>query len=305
MWIGVIPRFSQFLDNIALTDGQLADGNTSQRGITSCLNRAYWSSDSDENNRLLVGSWGKNTHVRPPRDIDILFALPAEVYHRFQQRSALNVQSQLLAEIRSSLQVSYPQTRMRSDGQVVSIPFNLFAIEVIPAFQLTSGQYWICDTNNGGRYKAVDPWAEFDLIDGRDRATNGNLRRLIRMAKVWQVECNVPLKSFVIELIAVEFLRIYTYATASLFWFDWIVRDFFVFLVTLANGMVRVPGTGEQIEIGDAWLTKAESARDRAKWACHYEQMDMVVEAGDEWQKIFGTYIPKHMGALWLNALMN
>ena len=41
---------------------------------------------SEAANSLLIGSWGKRTQVRPPRDVDILFLLPSDVYHRFQQR---------------------------------------------------------------------------------------------------------------------------------------------------------------------------------------------------------------------------
>lgn len=292
MWTGVTPRFTQFLDNIALTEDQVNDGITKYRGITSCLNRAYWDANSEDNHRLLVGSWGKFTWVRPPRDIDILFTLPAAVYYRFLQRTG-NIQSQLLQEVKWHLEATYAQTRMRGDGQVVVVPFNTYAVEVVPAFEMDNGQFLICDTNDGGRFKTIDPRAEIVAIQDQNYATNGNLRRLVRMAKVWQRECNVPLKSFQIELIAAEYMKTCRWAGNSLFWFDWIVRDFFAYVASKANGWVVVPGNWETVFLGDGWLSRAETAFGWAQWACHYEYLDMVAEAGDEWQKIFGTYVPK------------
>jgi hypothetical protein len=54
-----------------------------------------------------------------------------------------------------------------------------------------------------------------------------------------------------------------------------------------------MPVTGETIQLGDAWLSKAESAYARALKACDYERDDQDAAAGDEWQKIFGLMIPR------------
>ena len=69
-WIGVRPRFNQFLAKLALTQNQIDDALTKLRAITRCLNLAYWNSSSEINNAGLVGSWGKGTCIRPPTDTD-------------------------------------------------------------------------------------------------------------------------------------------------------------------------------------------------------------------------------------------
>jgi hypothetical protein len=74
-------------------------------------------------NRLLVGSWGKATRVRPPRDVDLLFTPPLDVFYQFDQRTG-NKQSQLLQDVAEALRESYPQTVIRGDGQVVVVGFN-------------------------------------------------------------------------------------------------------------------------------------------------------------------------------------
>lgn len=284
-------RFERFLTNLQLTTDQVDDGETKHRGVTACLNDAYWGVSDETSNRLLIGSWGKFTRVRPPRDVDVLFVLPSSVYWRFEQRTG-NKQSQLLQEVRGHLQSRYGQTTMRGDGQVVVVPFNSYQIEVAPAFVREGGGYLICDTNNGGTYKYVDPLAEMAELDRVDRAYAGNVRKLSRAFKQWQRHCNVPIKSFQLERLIAEALAASTYGARDEFWFDWLVRDVFAHMITRAHGWFDMPVTAERIYLGDAWLSRAQSAYDRALKACVYEDQSVDSLAGIEWQKIFGTMIP-------------
>lgn len=151
-WFYVRPRFNQLLANLTVTDAHRKDGEIKQAGIRDCLNRHFWGYALETANSMLIGSWGKDTRNRPPRDIDVLFLLPGEVYWRFNKRAG-NRQSQLLQEIRAVLAVTYPQTRMRGDGQVVVVPFHTIPVEICPGFRCTDGSIIICDTNNEGRYK--------------------------------------------------------------------------------------------------------------------------------------------------------
>ena len=290
-WYYVRPRFQTFLENLKITEDQAKDGKIKHQGIVSCLNRAYWDIRDDTVHRILIGSWGKLTSVRPPRDVDILFVLPVEVYWRFQQRTG-NRQSQLLQEVKSRLQMTYPQTDIRGDGQVVVVPFNTCKVEVAPAFPYEGGSYLVCDANNGGRYKQVHPEAEIAALHGADTALNGNVRKLTRILKQFQRHCNVPIKSFQIEALVMELLPRLSYGGHDEFWFDWLVRDALGHMISRANGWFAMPVTGEVIQLGDEWLSKALSARARALKACVYEDGNLAILAGDEWQKIFGTIIP-------------
>lgn len=296
-WPFVRRRFERFLGNLALTPEQIADGEIKLRGAIACLNRDYWDIANNTLHCVPSGSYGKDTRVRPPRDIDFLFQLPFEVYQRFQQRTG-NRQSQLLQEVKDVLVASNPATRIRGDGQVVVVPFNTCALEIAPAFAREGGGYIICDTNDGGRYKWVDPDAERAALDSCDRYYNGNVRKLTRLLKQWQRYCDVPIKSFHIEALVMETLPKYTYGGNDEYWFDWLVRDVFAHLIQRANGTFSMPVTGETIHLGDAWLSKAHSAYARALKACAYERDDIGspasdADAGEEWQKMFGTMIPR------------
>ncbi len=148
-------------------------------------------------------------------------------------------------------------------------------------------------TNDGGHYKSADYDAEIKAVKDSNDITKGNTRNLIRMMKCWQGHCGVPLKSFWIELIAIEFLAGWENRDKSSVYYDWMVRDFFKYLELKVYGSVFAPGTYEQMYLGDAWLTKAQTARQRAEKACILETDDPI-SAGEEWQKIFGADIPRY-----------
>lgn len=292
-WIAVQQRFEQFHRNLVLTPLQHADGHTKRYGVVSCLNRAYYGTNSGTDNSFFVGSWAKETAIRPPRDVDVYFLLPAEVYNRFQGYAWAR-QSALLQEVKNRLATTFHNTEMSADGQVVVVNFGSYSVEVVPAFSLTTqGRYLICNTNNGGTYKETVPWAEVNQLETVDSANARNLRPLIRMLKAWQAFCSVPIKSFCLELVASEFIAQSSWRLNSFFYFDWIMRDFFEYLYHRAQGMIYVPGTFEAVYLGDAWQSRAATAYHRAAKACDYESNNQVADAGDEWQKIFGIDISR------------
>ncbi len=291
-WFYVERRFNRLLENIKITPDQAQDGENKHKGVVASLNQVYWGNRHETANRILIGSWGKTTRVRPPRDVDILFILPVDLYWQLQKRLG-NRQSQLLQDMRNVLLKSNSATNIRGDGQVVVVPFNSYRIEVAPAFPCEGGGYLTCDTEDGGSYKHVDPFAEFAAFDAADRQCNGNVRKLTRILKQWQHYGDVSIKSFHLEAIVKEMLPLRTYGGSSEFWFDWLVRDALAHLISRVNGWFYMPVTGEQVFLGNAWLSKAQTAYQRALKACDYEGGNHEILAGNEWQKIFGTMIPQ------------
>jgi Second Messenger Oligonucleotide or Dinucleotide Synthetase domain len=291
-WIAVWPRFAQFHRNVLLTQQQRTDAFTKRGSVVSCLNRAYYDTSSPTDHSFLIGSWGKDTATRPPRDVDLYFLLPAAVYHRFQ-KYAWVAQSALLQEVKDHLATTFSDTSIRGDRQVVVVKFGTITVEVAPAFALDGGGYLICDTTNGGRYTKTNPWAEVAVLDVVDAETAGNLRPLIRMLKAWQANCAVDIKSFHLELLATQFLLQCDWRLKDWFYFDWITRDFFEFLARRPNWVITVPGTTKTIQLGDAWQSRAQTALGRARRACELERDNHVQAAGEEWQKIFGLDVPR------------
>lgn len=294
-WPFVVKRFTRFLDNIKLTEAQTTDGETKFKNIVSCLNAAYYGSNSGSDHAFYIGSWAKKTRVRPPRDIDLYFLLPAEVYQRFELYAAsVNKQSALLQEVKSKIAAVYTRTELKGDGPVVYAGFRTFDLEVVPAFALAEDHaYWVPSTKGGGMYLKTMPLYEVDAINAADNRNNNNVKPLVRMLKCWQAYCSVPLRSFHLELLSINFLDQWAHRDQSHFYYDWMIRDFFVWLVTKANTHVFAPGTYEALWLGDSWKSHAETAITRAEKAFDFERDSRESDAGDQWQKIFGTEIPK------------
>lgn len=283
-------RFDNFLSNISLTAANRQDAKIKYDGVAGKLHSYYYPTTTyNGSTKLLIGSYGKGTAVRPPRDVDVRFLMPAGEFKRYDNYIG-NGQSQLLQDIKRILQQRYPSTDISADGQVVVVPFtNGHTVELLPAWLASSGKYIIPDTHAGGSWKLADHTAELAYVADSDKRSLGKTRAVIKMMKTWQSACNVPIKSLVIELRAVNFLQTWQYYDKSSMYYDWMVRDYFGELLKHVNGTCPMPGIDEKIRYGDAWKSRAEAAHARAVKACEYEAADQAYSATEEWRKIFGS----------------
>lgn len=281
-------RFTKFLSNLALTSDQLTDAQTKYDGVARKLHSHFYTSTFTGSTRKVIGSYGKGTAVRPPRDVDILFLLPSSEYERYKKYTG-NAQSQLLQAVRAILLEKYSSTNIRGDGQVVVVPFsNGHSIEVLPGWTTTTKRFLVPNTHDGGSWQTVDHDAEIAQVESSNTRSKGNTRKLIKMLKAWQRVCNVPIGSLVLELRSVNFLKKWDNFDKDATYHDWMIRDFLAELIPYENGTCKMPGTEEKIDYGSEWLSKAESALSRAKKACQFEMDKKDRSATEEWQKIFG-----------------
>jgi hypothetical protein len=291
-WYYVTPRFTQFLANLTVSDKHREIGLKKFNNVVGCLNRHFYDNNSETLNGIVIGSWGKFTQIMPPRDVDALFLLPDHVYHRFQQRVG-NRQSQLLQEVKDALFETNSRTEMRADRHVIIVPFDAITVEVAVGFRCMDGSIIACDSKGNGQYVRSTALAEAAELDASDRAWNGNTRALIRMIKCWQDNSNVySLKSFMIERLAQDFLLRWQHHLNGPFYYDWMVRDFFAYLIGQANGYLVMPG-GDMVLLGSDWLSRAQTAYRNAVSACENEHANWQYLAGGDWQKIFGSKIPQ------------
>jgi hypothetical protein len=306
VWIHVIPHFSGFLQELFLTPDDHRDATgKADRVARSLFARYYPDQIFTSNCYKIVGSYGRETAGRPCTDVDMLFLLPITEWSRVNQRQG-NKQSQLLQEVKDTLLYTFPRTALRADGQVVMAPFDTYAVEIAPAFARTDGTFLTCDTNDGGSWRVSNPDAEYDHLHNADLATNWKATRLTLMAKAWARECNVELKSTSIEVLASIFVSQWPHRIYDLYWYDWMIRDFFAFLHNyVVGGWTRIVGTEDKIQLGDAWVSKLETAYARALKACEYERADDGDAAAREWRKIFGSQFPGPIDYLTLLAKLS
>jgi hypothetical protein len=159
---------------------------------------------------------------------------------------------------------------------------------VAPAFRCTDGSYYTAHTADGGSWRVSNPAVEYQLLQNVDSISAGKATHLSKMLRTWKRECSVDIKSISLDVLACKFLNQWQFKERSLFYSDWLIRDFFAFMLPYENGQTLVPGTTEWIQLGDAWVSKCQSAYQRSLKACDYEYGDYGYAAAAEWQKIFG-----------------
>jgi tRNA nucleotidyltransferase (CCA-adding enzyme) len=162
LWNYVIPHFTRFLKELELTSEERADADSKADRIARYL-WSYYYFDYGEFKPycyVKVGSYGKSTAIRPPTDLDMLFLLPVREFTRIGQLAG-NKQSQLLQEVKDTLEVTFPRTDLRADGQVVIAPFQTYNVEIIPAFLMKDGTYITAHTANNGSWRASNPVVEY------------------------------------------------------------------------------------------------------------------------------------------------
>jgi hypothetical protein len=303
LWVHVIPHFEQFLPELQLSLEERIDAEGKAERIARSLAKKYYpDNDFNPDCYVIVGSHGKHTAVAPHSDLDMLFLLPPDVYYRIKS-TAGNVQSNLLREVRTALIETFPNTDLRADGQIILAPFLSYDVEVVPAFINPAGGYFTGHTGNGGCWRLSNPAAEFEVLKQADLETRGKATHLLQMLKAWKRECNVELKSVSLEVLACKFVRQWKFRDRSIFYYDWMILDFFEFLKPYVNGKTLIWGTEEWIDLGDLWATKCETAYGRALKACEYERLDYGDLAAYEWQKIFGSQFHAKPIGLYFSAL--
>ena len=143
--------------------------------ITKAVNNEFWDSSSETAHSRYVGSYGRGTAINTS-DLDVLIELPEEEYNHFVSMAG-NGQSRLLQAVKDAILVTYPNTDVKGDGQVVVVKFtDGMKFEILPAFRNTGlysgwdGTYKYPDSHMGGNWMTTNPIAEQEAMEQK----NGN-----------------------------------------------------------------------------------------------------------------------------------
>jgi len=276
--MGIQKQFEEFYEKIKLTSTQKEDAQIKYNGVCKALHDFYYPTLTyNGSTKLLIGSYGKHTNIRPPRDIDVIFVMPADKFEQYNDNTT-NKQSQLLQDVRKILVEKYTTTdKISAWGKIVLIEFSgsTHSVELLPAWEQSDGSFKIPNSENGGSWEYWNPKSEMEKIKKSNNENNQKTIPLIRMIKKWTDNCTVSLKSFQIEEKVISYIN----PTNSSQEYSVMVKDYFQFLVntTYDNGI----------------KSHAQTALNRALKACEYENSDKLEEAADEWKKIFGDDFPK------------
>ena len=271
-------QFQKFYENIKLTSAQKQDAIDKYTGVCKKLHDYYYPNiEYTGNTKLLIGSYGKHTSIRPARDVDVIFIMPEEKFSQYDDNTS-NKQSQLLQDIKRILEEKYPNTPISAFGKIVKLEFSetKHDVELVPAWENSDGSFKLPNSENGGSWHIQSYREEIQAIWDSDKAT-GKTKFLIRCIKKWSDNCSANIKSWTIEQTVLSFLlgkNVSSYSSAYL------VKEFFnYFLLNTTDENLR---------------SHLKTASNRANKAYDFEQEDDLENATDEWKKIFGDDFPKN-----------
>lgn len=292
MWQYVIPNFRGFLNNLELWQKECMDAEAKAQRIAQKLFAKYYPNLLfDPRCYAIVGSYGKRTAARPKTDVDMIFVVNPSEFPRINERAG--GQSAFLREVKNELLNRWPNTDIRGDGPVVKVPFDTYEFEVCPVFRWEeNGNLFVTPhTKNGGWWGTTNPAAEISWLKDVDNGSSGKASQLVKMLKAWKRECNVEMRSICLETAAVVFINQWQFAAKpTLHYHDWMVRDFFEFLLRYQSpgSWAKPAGINEQIPLGEKWQGKAQTAYRNALKACQHEREDNLLGAIEIWSNIFG-----------------
>lgn len=289
----VATAFEQFCKNLRFSDDNLTKIRNRYHSITKRINTDYWGTTSESAHSLYVGSYGRDTEIFTS-DIDMLVQLPYSTYEKFNAYSS-NGQSALLQEVKKAIEKTYSVTKLKADGQIISIPFSDgINFEVLPAFINKDGSsYTFANANNGGSWKITDPRAEIAAIQSMDNRCNSNLKMLCKMTRAWRNKNNVDISGILLDILSYNFISNWEYRDKSYVYYDWMTRDFLKYVSEQPASQYRwqVMGSGRYITCFGSFQSKAKTSYEKALEAIE-DETKYPSSANAEWREIYGSKFP-------------
>lgn len=293
MAFSVSAAFEKFCNNLRFSNNDLDTISTRYRSITKRINTDYWGTSSDSSHSLYVGSYGRDTEIFTS-DIDMLVRLPYSTYEKFNAYES-NGQSALLQEVKKVIEKTYSVTKLKADGQIISIPFkDGINFEVLPAFiNKDSSSYTFANSNNGGSWKTTDPRAEIAAIQQMNNQCNSNLKRLCKMARAWRDKNDVDISGILLDILSYNFISAWKYSDKSYTYYGLMTRDFLKYVSEEPVSQCRwqVMGSNRYITCYGSFQSKAKASYETASEAIK-DESQYPTSANMEWREIYGSKFP-------------
>ena len=286
--------FEEFCCALPLSQAQRSSISSRTATITRRLNSDFRATASDTANRFYAGSYGRNTALASTSDIDLMYVLPYAVYLQYDAY-ANNKQSALLQAVRASLNLTYPDSAVVADGQIVKIGFvDNIVYEIVPVFANKDESYTFPDSNNGGSWRTCKPKHEINAFFKRDTESNGNLVVLGRMARAWRDNNSVKMNGMLIDTLAYQFIAQWTNRDKSYLYYDYMTRDFFEFLgqQDRSQDYWIAPGSNSRVGRIGSFELRAREAHAVALDAIANLQAEQLWAAKNKFRQIYGTAFP-------------
>ena len=262
------PRFDRFIDRLFLTPDELLLARKAAQNVAFILRAALQPEADERADHLVAGSIGKRTAIRPLSAVDLVYMLPDPA---------------LLADgparIERILRQGMPGIQPEPIKLGLRVPLVDLSVHVMLACEQPRGfAFWTAEG-----YIDSHPAAEITALRLSDSLNGGRTTRLLVLLKAWAAAESAPLSSFVLEILAREFMSDH----GGDKWPE-ILSDFFAWVRHKDGGSILRPGSSQPLVIGEDWQRYAESAY----WRCVLAKRlagegDPLAELA-EWRKLLG-----------------
>jgi len=289
----ICQSFNKFLENIKVDNSDKISDRYHE--ITKKLNKTFRDTDSEVDNCLRVGSYGRYTGIKGISDLDMLYIMPSSKWDEYK-----NAPDKLLKDVKAALKERYPNTKIKDDRLVVDVFFKDFKFEVQPVFEEVDDEGEIIEKfpdTKYGYYRITKPRQEQDEMTSF-RQNHGDTHRLLcKMMRSWKNNVGLAMCGLLIDTLAHRFLSNHSeYDNAGPSVFDVLCRDFFEFLKNEPKqGHYQALGSGQVVKVKKSFQKKAKKAYNKA--------VDAIAETNenkrnDMWREIFGRKFPKAVTAV-------
>lgn len=279
--------FSEFLENIKVDNSETISNRYHE--ITKKLNKTFRDTDSETDNCLRVGSYGRYTGIKGISDLDMLYIMPSSKWDEYK-----NNPDKLLKDVKTALKERYPNTKVKDDRLVVDVFFADFKFEVQPVFEEQDGDetnYKFPDTKYDS-YRITKPKQEQAEMTSFRQEHGDTHRLLCKMMRSWKNNVGLAIGGLLIDTLTHRFLSDHSeYDHAGPSVFDELCRDFFEFLKNEPKqDHYQALGSGQDVKVKKPFQAKAKKAYNKA--------VDAIAETdetkrNDLWRDIFGRQFPK------------
>jgi hypothetical protein len=186
----------QVLESQSLTQEEIRKLEEDRLDVEKCLADAFGSGPSI----LLAGSHKKHTMVRESYDLDLVYRFPKDSDETLQDIYEGTAQA-LARSFFTERKTSAIRLKSLSNDDGSRRDFH---IDVVPArtFDDDTGDAFIYQFSSPDQHRL-----KTNVQEHVNSVTKSGLKDVMKIAKLWKVRHGLPMKTFVLEMLSVQFLK--------------------------------------------------------------------------------------------------
>lgn len=288
----VKQSFQKLKENLEITGLQEETVSARQKSVRGVLDAGLTVKES-----FLTGSYSRSTMIAPlnDADVDIFAVLDVSYYHRYNGQNG--GQAGLLDLVKRTLLKTYTKTPdISRNGQAVTIRFDDFKVDVVPAFYRQDGGFLIPNSIRQS-WISTDPKKHVEIMSQSNTKHNGDMVPLVKMIKGWNKNIGSFFMSFHLEVLALSILdnvTISDFPSGVRFYFDKgkdLINKQNPDPAGLGGDVGAYLNTREKIQEA---VDKFQLAYERSIKAEEYDSRGYTKDAIEMWRKVFGDYFPAY-----------